>query len=105
MSNGLFKYYEKNPVIIEYEKYMQLNTKTKSFISETSSKSYKLFLSLTQINRKDFNIDDIKRNDRIDIINKEDIMDSVCCIYDSKPENFKSKLYLGYIYKHLKIRF
>ena len=69
----------------------KLNEFTKRIILATSKKSYELFVSLARKKKNKFLFSDIRENDKLDIIDKEDIFDSFCDIIGKGPEEEISK--------------
>jgi len=92
------QYIEKDPIDLELQKLLQLNTQTKEFIEATSPNSLTLFFALASLNAKQLlYYDVIKENDRIDEIKKEDIMDSICELHEYDDNyNFMSKKKFSY---------
>jgi len=76
----------------EYEKYKDLNDQTKIFISKISPKSVELFMAMVNKKRKELYYDNIKENERLDIVNKENIIDSICYFYDEYQEKNTCKI-------------
>lgn len=63
-----------------------MNTETKKFILTTSPNSINLFFALANMKKKGLYYDDINENNQIDIIYKENIMDSVCELFEGEKK-------------------